>query len=87
MTNIVLLLMSQPAYLERFPRFYHSKKFEAVKRFVRSDLFEKIVIGMLVINLAAVIIETTLDIQDSSSQGVWQTVEFALGRPPAPFSF
>jgi two pore calcium channel protein len=69
----------EPAYLERFPKFYHSKKFEAVQRFVRSDLFEKIVIGMLLVNLVTVLIETTLDIQNSSSQGVWQDVEFALG--------
>lgn len=52
--------MLQPAYLEKFPRLYHSQKFEALKRFVRSDLFEKIVIGMLLVNLVAVIIETTV---------------------------
>jgi two pore calcium channel protein len=69
----------EPAYLEKFPRLYHSQKFEALKRFVRSDLFEKIVIGMLLVNLVAVIIETTLDIQNSTSQKSWQYVEFALG--------
>lgn len=69
----------EPAYLERFPRLYHSKKFEAVKRFVRGDIFERIIIGMLLVNLVAVIIETALDIQNSSSQKIWQNIEFALG--------
>lgn len=78
--------MSQPAYLERFPRLYHSKKFEAVKRFVRGDIFERIIIGMLLVNLVAVIIETALDIQNSSSQKIWQNIEFALGRPLAHLS-
>jgi two pore calcium channel protein len=86
MDNTVLPFMLQPAYLERFPRFYHSKKFEAVKKFVRSDLFEKIVIGMLLVNLVAVIIESTLDIENSSNQGTWQNIEFALGRAIAHFS-
>lgn len=79
--------MLQPAYLEKFPRLYHSQKFEALKRFVRSDLFEKIVIGMLLVNLVAVIIETTLDIQNSTSQKSWQYVEFALGRPISRLSY
>jgi len=34
---------------------------------------------MLLVNLVTVIIESTLDIENSSSQGTWQYIEFALG--------
>jgi two pore calcium channel protein len=69
----------EPAYIEKFPRIFNSKQFQAVQRFVKSDLFENIVIGMLLVNLVAVIIETTLDIQNNASQRTWQYIEFALG--------
>lgn len=54
------------AYVEKFPRIFNSKQFQGVKRFVRSDLFENIVIGMLLVNLVAVIIETTVSQQTLS---------------------
>ncbi|BAD73469.1 putative two-pore calcium channel [Oryza sativa Japonica Group] len=68
-----------PSYLEKYPSFYHSALCEWLKSFVRSPLFEYIVIFVLLMNLVAVIIETTLDIENSSSQKVWQEVEFVFG--------
>jgi len=67
-----------PSYLEKFP-FYHSPLCETLKSFVRSRLFDYIIICVLLMNLGAVIIETTLDIENSSSQEAWQEVEFFLG--------
>lgn len=69
----------EPSWFEHYPAFYNSDTLNVVKAFVRSPVFEKIVIGMLLINAVAVIIETTLDIENSSSQRLWQDVEFALG--------
>ncbi|CAM6046974.1 unnamed protein product [Sphagnum compactum] len=69
----------EPAYIEHFPRIYNSKNFKELKQFVRSKHFEYIIMGMLLANLVTVIIETTLDIQNSSSQYIWQDVELALG--------
>lgn len=68
-----------PSYLEKYPSFYHSPLCERLKSFVRSRQFEYIVVFVLLVNLIAVIIETTLDIENSSSQKVWQEVEFVFG--------
>ncbi|CAL4955165.1 unnamed protein product [Urochloa decumbens] len=68
-----------PSYLEKYPSFYHSPQCERLKSFVRSHQFEYIVVFVLLVNLIAVIIETTLDIENSSSQKVWQEVEFVFG--------
>ncbi|KAF8696013.1 hypothetical protein HU200_036894 [Digitaria exilis] len=68
-----------PSYLENYPSFYHSPQCERLKSFVRSHMFEYIVVSVLLVNLVAVIIETTLDIENSSSQKVWQEVEFVFG--------
>ncbi|XP_020398283.1 two pore calcium channel protein 1 isoform X1 [Zea mays] len=68
-----------PSYLEKYPSFYHSPQCERLKSFVRSRLFEYIVVFVLLVNLIAVVIETTLDIENSSSQKVWQEVEFVFG--------
>ncbi|XP_062217750.1 two pore calcium channel protein 1 isoform X1 [Phragmites australis] len=68
-----------PSYLEKYPSFYHSPQCERLKSFVRSRLFEYIVVFILLVNLIAVIIETTLDIENSSSQKVWQEVELVFG--------
>jgi two pore calcium channel protein len=67
-----------PSYLEKFP-FYQSPLCERLKSFVRSRQFDYIIIFVLLMNLVAVIIETTLDIENSSSQELWQEVEFFLG--------
>lgn len=70
---------ASPSCFERFPTFYHSPPCERFKAFVRSPTFGHIVAFVLVLNLAAVIIETTLDIENSSGQGAWQVVEFCFG--------
>ena len=65
-----LIMYVQPPYLEKYPKFYKSSPFVALKRFVRSDAFEYIVIGMLLVNLVAVIIETTVSLCYSSSDSL-----------------
>ncbi|KAF3334837.1 two pore calcium channel protein 1 [Carex littledalei] len=68
-----------PSFLERYPAFYHSSPSEKLKSFVRSRYFEYGVALVLILNLIAVVIETTLDIKNSSGQKVWQKIEFFLG--------
>ncbi|CAK9149480.1 unnamed protein product [Ilex paraguariensis] len=48
-----------PSWFETFPTFYHAPLSEKLKDFVRSGKFEYIVIFILIMNLVAVIIETT----------------------------
>ncbi|KAH9616307.1 hypothetical protein KSS87_013461 [Heliosperma pusillum] len=64
---------------ESCPGIYYSPFSENLKNFVRSPKFGNIVAVILVINLIAVIIETALDIEDSSAQTLWQIVEFVFG--------
>nr|GFB76301.1 two pore calcium channel protein 1B [Tanacetum cinerariifolium] len=47
--------------------------------FVKSTILEYVVAAVLLLNLVAVIIETTLDIQNNSGQKFWQKVEFVFG--------
>ncbi|KAK9285308.1 hypothetical protein L1049_024499 [Liquidambar formosana] len=68
-----------PPWFEKFPSFYHSPLSKKLKSFVRSPKFEYLIIFILLLNLVAVIIETTLDIENSSAQKVWQGVEFVFG--------
>ncbi|PKA53331.1 Two pore calcium channel protein 1B [Apostasia shenzhenica] len=68
-----------PSCFERYPSFYHSPLCEKLKAFVRRPTFEYIIIFVLILNLVTVIIETALDIEDSSAQQVWQEVEFFFG--------
>ncbi|GAA0151477.1 ion channel [Lithospermum erythrorhizon] len=68
-----------PSLFENCPNFYHSPASEKLKTFVRSPPFGYIGAFVLIVNLVAVIIETTLDITDSSEQNIWQEVEFAFG--------
>ncbi|OMO99562.1 hypothetical protein CCACVL1_03733, partial [Corchorus capsularis] len=63
---------------KRLP-FYDSPFSQNLKAFVRSPKFGYIVSFILVLNLIAVIIETTLDIENNSGQKVWQEVEFVFG--------
>ncbi|KAK4286162.1 hypothetical protein QN277_002757 [Acacia crassicarpa] len=67
-----------PSYFEYFA-FYHTPTSKKLKAFVRSLKFGYIISFILVLNLIAVIIETTLDIQNNSAQKVWQVVEFIFG--------
>ncbi|PIA55384.1 hypothetical protein AQUCO_00800267v1 [Aquilegia coerulea] len=68
-----------PSWFEYYPSFYHAHSIEAFKKFVRGPTFEYIIAAILLLNLAAVIIETTLDIEDNSGQKAWQGVEFVFG--------
>lgn len=68
-----------PSCFEACPSIYRSPVSESLKAFVRGPVFGNIIAIILVINLIAVIIETTLDIQDNSSQKSWQVVEFVFG--------
>ncbi|KAK9922479.1 hypothetical protein M0R45_030941 [Rubus argutus] len=67
-----------PSWFEKLP-FYHSPFSEKLKAFIRSPKFGYIISFILIINLLAVIVETTLDIENNSGQKVWQEMEFILG--------
>ncbi|XP_057954459.1 two pore calcium channel protein 1A [Malania oleifera] len=66
------------SWFEKCP-FYHSPLSEQLKGFVRSPKFRYIVVTILILNLAAVIVETMLDLENNSAQKVWQRVEFVFG--------
>lgn len=66
-------------WLEKFPTFYHSPFSKRLKAFVKSSMFGNVIAFVLVLNLAAVVVETTLDIQNNSGQKFWQSVEFVFG--------
>ncbi|KAG9448094.1 hypothetical protein H6P81_014222 [Aristolochia fimbriata] len=68
-----------PSWFESYPSFYHSPSCERFKAFIKSPWFGYIIAAVLVLNLVAVIIETTLDIQNNSGQKFWQEVEFVFG--------
>ncbi|CAN6443653.1 unnamed protein product [Victoria cruziana] len=70
---------ASPSWFEKYPSFYHSASIEYLKGFVRSSKFGYIIFSILVLNLVTVIIETTLDIENNSSQKFWQKVEFFFG--------
>ncbi|KAH1098573.1 hypothetical protein J1N35_015494 [Gossypium stocksii] len=67
-----------PSLFERF-QIYRSPFSENLKAFVRGPKFGYIISFILILNLFAVIIETTLDIENNSGQKVWQEVEFVFG--------
>ncbi|KAM3697427.1 hypothetical protein ACB098_06G111700 [Castanea mollissima] len=64
---------------EYFPSVYNSPCSKKLKGFVRSPMFGYIISSILILNLFAVIVETTLDIDNNSAQKVWQEVEFVFG--------
>ncbi|KAK4577570.1 hypothetical protein RGQ29_027906 [Quercus rubra] len=64
---------------EYFPSVYNSPCSKKLKGFVRSPMFGYIISSILILNLFAVILETTLDIENNSAQKVWQEVEFVFG--------
>ncbi|WCJ30756.1 Two pore calcium channel protein 1 [Euphorbia peplus] len=68
-----------PSCFEYFPSVYRSHFSENLKNFVRNPKFNFGVSSILVVNLIAVIIETTLDIENNSGQKIWQDVEFVFG--------
>ncbi|KAK9078756.1 hypothetical protein SSX86_002814 [Deinandra increscens subsp. villosa] len=65
-------------WLKKFV-FYNSSMSETLKNFVKSTKFGYVVAFILLLNLVAVITETTLDIQNNSGQKFWQKVEFVFG--------
>ncbi|KAI3765444.1 hypothetical protein L2E82_15477 [Cichorium intybus] len=65
-------------WLKKFP-FYNSPLSETLKNFVKSPSFGYAVAFILILNMIAVITETTLDIQNNSGQKFWQKVEFVFG--------
>lgn len=60
----------QPSWFEKYPSFYHSPACEKLKAFVRSSIFENVIGFILILNLVAVIIETT----------VWKIFIFIISR-------
>ncbi|KAJ8568051.1 hypothetical protein K7X08_020773 [Anisodus acutangulus] len=64
---------------EACPSFYHSPASGKLRDFVRGAMFEYIIVFILLVNLVAVIVETTLDMQNNSAQTFWQKVEIAFG--------
>ncbi|KAJ8626758.1 hypothetical protein MRB53_020065 [Persea americana] len=68
-----------PSWFENCPSLYNSYFSQKLKDFVRSATFGYIIAFVLIINLVAVIIETTLDIENDSAQKIWQEVEFFFG--------
>ncbi|GJV06742.1 putative RNA-directed DNA polymerase [Tanacetum coccineum] len=64
-------------YLKRFA-FYVSPISERVKGFLKSPKFGYVTVFVLLLNLAAVIAETTVDIQNISGHKSWQKVEFVF---------
>lgn len=71
--------MSKPSWFERFPSCYNSSFSTKLKEVVKSKKFEYLIFGMLLLNLIAVVVETTLDLQNNSDQVVWQDIEFVFG--------
>ncbi|KAK4368947.1 hypothetical protein RND71_012739 [Anisodus tanguticus] len=63
---------------EACPSFYHSPASGKLRDFVRGAMFECIIVFILLVNLVAVIVETTLDMQNNSAQTFWQKVEIAF---------
>ncbi|KAF7850534.1 hypothetical protein BT93_L5418 [Corymbia citriodora subsp. variegata] len=69
----------KPSLFEKFPSVYYSPLSEKLKSFVKSPKFGYMISFFLILNLVAVIVETTLDIENNSGQKVWQEVEFVFG--------
>ncbi|KAL3714981.1 hypothetical protein ACJRO7_006829 [Eucalyptus globulus] len=68
-----------PSLFEKCPSIYYSPFSEKLKGFVKSPKFGYMISFFLILNLVAVIVETTLDIENNSAQKVWQEVEFIFG--------
>ncbi|KAG6386942.1 hypothetical protein SASPL_152123 [Salvia splendens] len=70
---------SEPIFESCCPTFYRSYTSQKLKDFVRGDKFGYVVAFVLILNFVAVVIETTLDIEDNSAQDAWQKIEFVFG--------
>lgn len=63
MNLIYVLTLSfylQKPWLENYPAFYHSFFSKQLKDFVKSDKFGYVIAFILVLNFAAVVVETTV---------------------------
>ncbi|GJW90738.1 hypothetical protein Tco_0168291, partial [Tanacetum coccineum] len=67
---------SEP-WLSRYS-FCNSVYSEMLKGFVKSPKFKYVIVFVLLLNLAALIAETRLDIQNKSGHKSWQKVEFVF---------
>ncbi|CAH1423631.1 unnamed protein product [Lactuca virosa] len=63
---------------EKFP-FYNSSFSEILRDCVRSKMFERVVVFLLLLNLASIIIERMLDTKNNSGQKFMQKVELVFG--------
>lgn len=68
-----------PIFEDCCPVFYNSLASKRLKEFIRGPMCGYIVASVLILNFVAVVIETTLDIENNSAQEVWQEVEFVFG--------
>ncbi|ESQ38037.1 hypothetical protein EUTSA_v10029480mg [Eutrema salsugineum] len=68
-----------PSLFENFPQIYHSALSQQLRAFIRSPNFGYAISFILILNLIAVVVETTLDIEESSAQKPWQVAEFVFG--------
>ncbi|CAH2071765.1 unnamed protein product [Thlaspi arvense] len=68
-----------PSLFENFPQIYHSALSQQLRAFVRSPNFGYAISFILILNFIAVVVETTLDIEESSAQKPWQVAEFVFG--------
>ncbi|KAJ8562294.1 hypothetical protein K7X08_011585 [Anisodus acutangulus] len=80
--NVIALKFEEKDSLsifEKYPKFYHSPASKKLRDFIRSPTFEYIIVFILLTNFVAVIVETTLDVQNNSAQIFWQKAENIFG--------
>ncbi|CAI9280049.1 unnamed protein product [Lactuca saligna] len=65
-------------WLRKFP-FYDSPFSKTLKSFVISPIFERVIVFLLLLNLASIIIERMLDTKNNSGQKLMQKVELVFG--------
>ncbi|XP_059284064.1 two pore calcium channel protein 1B-like isoform X2 [Lycium ferocissimum] len=80
--NVIALKFEEKdsrSIFETCPKLYHSPASKKLKDFIRSPTFESIIVFILLVNFVAVIVETTLDVQNNSAQIFWQKAENIFG--------
>nr|XP_009766837.1 PREDICTED: two pore calcium channel protein 1B-like isoform X2 [Nicotiana sylvestris] len=80
--NVIALKFEEKdsqSIFEKCPNIYHSPASKKLRHFIRSPTFEYIIVFILLVNLVAVIVETTLDVQNNSAQIFWQKAETIFG--------
>ncbi|MCL7033646.1 hypothetical protein MKW94_023670 [Papaver nudicaule] len=82
LTNAIAIRFKKeeiPSWFDYYPSFYDSYLCKKLKSFVKDPTFGYIIVFFLVLNLIAVVTETTLDLQNSGAQKFWQQLEFIFG--------